>query len=214
MSDTPVPAGLADWMAGVERQLRDLATGNPLDRGSVTDAAGNAVPLSSLAFGQVADIWSGVGVVDAAAQPGQTSTDPGTGVTPWTYMDPHPVVTVLVRGGRLRVDWSAQMAFAGGSTAANPSLVYSYRVLYTGPPDKPGSVSVQVIDPDYYRGLVLRDPSFSGNYFYLQAGNWAMHTGLAPGWYRVQGAWRMTYAASQVGPHGYIDNPRIAATPF
>lgn len=208
------PSGLEGRIAALEGQVRSLMATNWTDRASVVDANGNAVPLSGLAFGQVADLWPGVGVVDMSPTAGTASgsvTDPNQ----WTYMNPHPVVTVLVRGGRMRVDWSAQMAFLGGTAAANPYLAYSYRVIYTGPQNAPDTASVVVVQPDYYRALLLRDPSFSGNFAYLQAGNWAMHSGLTPGWYRVQGAWFLNYAATAgAQPHGYIDNPRIAATPF
>lgn len=212
MSDLPTLATLQSWMQNVDRQLRDLAIGNPLDRGSVQDAAGNNVLISSLAFGQVADLWPGVGVMDV---PGAlNSTGPG-----WTYTA-KPTVTVLVRGGRLRVDWSALLALLGGgaptTTAAQfaAAWVYSYRLMYLGPENARGSVNQQVVGPDYYRALSIRDMSGSGTY--LQAANWAMHTDLTPGWYQVQPAWLFSYTSQPVGtpPHAYADNPRIAATPY
>jgi hypothetical protein len=202
--------------AALEAQVRSLRATNLTDLASVVDASGHPVPLSSLAFGQVADIWAGVGVMNVSGVLNQASganTDPAA----WTYTD-RPTVTVLVRGGRLRVDWSALIALNGGnpSTSFAASWAYSYRVTYTGPQDSPGSVSTIVAQPDYYRAIMVRDTSPTGTGSYVEMGNWAMHTGLAPGWYAVQAAWRLQFASAASGspPQAFADNPRIAATPL
>jgi hypothetical protein len=49
--ELPAPGTLERWMLDVERQLRDLATGNALNQGAVQKATGEYVPLSALAFG-------------------------------------------------------------------------------------------------------------------------------------------------------------------
>jgi hypothetical protein len=204
------PSSLEGRVAQLESTVRSLMASNWTDRASVVDAAGNAVQLSSLAFGQVADLWSGIGVMNVSGVLNQSTP-------PWIYPG-HPSVTVLVRGGRLRVDWSALMALNGGNPAAPfaASWAYSYRVVYTGPEGAPGTVSTQVVDPDYYRAIMVRDTSATGTGVYVEAANWALHTGLTPGWYKVEGAWRLGYSAASSGstPQGFTDNPRIAATPL
>jgi hypothetical protein len=49
--ELPAPGTLEKWMLDVERALRDLATGNALNKGSVQKATGEYVALSALAFG-------------------------------------------------------------------------------------------------------------------------------------------------------------------
>lgn len=202
--------GLEGRFAALEAQVRSLMATNWTDRASVVDAAGNAVPLSGLAFGQVADLWSGVGVMNVS---GVLNTSGG----PWIYPG-HPTVTVLVKGGRLRVDWSALMALNGGNPQQPFSSywVYSYRGTYLGPETAQGTVNTVVINPDYYRGIAIRDTSATGTGVYHEGGNWAMHTGLTPGWYKIEGAWQLGWSSASSGstPQGFCDNPRIAAQPL
>lgn len=209
------PSTLEGRIAQLEAQVRSLMATNWTDRASVVDASGAAVPLSNLAFGQVADIWSGVGVMNVLGVL-NTAAGPYTNPASWTYTN--PTVTVLVRGGRLRVDWSALVALNGGNPQSPFSAfwVYSYRVIYTGPEGAPNTVNTTAINPDYYRGILLRDTSATGTGVYSECGNWAMHTGLAPGWYRVQAAWLLGFNSVSSGspPQGFADNPRIAATPY
>lgn len=192
----------------LESQVRALRATNLTDLASVVDASGAPVPLSSLAFGQVSSILSGVGVATSA---GIAGTAVGTGSTAWTIAD--PTVEVLVRGGRLRVDWAALIAILGGSAAAAASWSYSYAVDFIGAEGARGTVSTRVINPSYYRAIMARDQAVVGQY--VEAGNWFMHTGLAPGWYRVRAAWLLAYSSTAgTQPQGFGDNPRIAATPF
>jgi hypothetical protein len=184
--------------AELEAQVRSLTAGNWTDRASVTNAAGAAVPLSGLAFGQVAATKAGVGAVSID---GVTNS---SGVTPWIY--PGPEVEVLVTGGRLRVDWASLLALSG---IAGNRMVMSYRVMYLGPQDQRGSVANVVVAPDYYRALIV---SNGGNV--AASGTFAFHEGLAPGWYRVTGAFQMYYGAQSGTPQGSADNPRLGATPY
>jgi hypothetical protein len=206
---------LEERIRQLEAAVRSLRATNLTDRASVVDAAGNAVPLSGLAFGQVSALWAGIGVMNVSGVLGQART--ALTQAHWTVTD-NPAVTVLIRGGRLRVDWSAMLALNGGNPSANFNAywLYSYRVTYTGPEGAPGTVSTVIVNPDYYRSLLVRDMTATGTGAYLQAGNWAMHTDLTPGWYRVQAAWILGYANAASGspPQGFADNPRIAATPL
>lgn len=210
-----VDNSLEQRIVDLESAVRSLRATNLTDLASVVDASGNPVPLSSLAFGQVAAILSGVGVAQVIGAyntaPGAASAAPASA---WVYPG-NPNVEVLVKGGRLRVDWSALIALLGGNATATASWSYSYAVDYIGPVNARGTVVQRVVDPSYYRAIIARDTALTG--MYLECGNWFMHTGLAPGWYRISAAWLLAYGAYASGagdPHGYGDNPRIAATPF
>lgn len=195
----------------LERQVADLRqTGSRI----YDPATDQFVSVSSLAFGQVADLWDLIGAADILGVAGATvgtQTDPAN----WTFYPRGPSVRVLVRGGRLRVDWAALLYLAGADAYSSAYWVMSYDVTFLGPPDAPDTVSQRVINPDYYRGIVVRDFGKVGAI--NEAGNWFMHTGLTPGWYRVQAAFRLSYdviATTAQPPHGWGDNPRVAATPL
>lgn len=192
-------------------QVRALRASNPLDLASVTDAAGNTVPLSGLAFGEVATIWAGVGVV-SITNPGASPVDAKTAPpSAWTQPSPGLQLDVLVQGGRLRVDWAALLALAGAA-GAGATIVMSYSLDYLGPATARGSVNTRVADPDYYRGIQIRDNPAAANTG--QQGTWFMHTGLTPGWYRVWAAWILGTGSVANPSTGSCDNPRIGATPF
>lgn len=198
-------------LATLEAGFRSLMAGNWTDLASVVDAAGNAVPLASLAFGQVAAIWAGTGVVSITnpASPGVDAKTAPSSV--WVQPDPGLQLTVLVKGGRLRVDWAGLLALAG-ATGAGATIVMSYTLDYLGPAGAQGSVNQRVVDVDYYRGIQIRDNPAVANTG--QQGSWYMHTGLTPGWYRVWAAWILGSGAASGQSQGSCDNPRIAATPF
>jgi len=73
VSDFPNPAAMSAWMADVERQLRNLATGNRLNKASVKVAPGVEVPMQEIALApEVArdaqDAADAAGLTTAAAQ--------------------------------------------------------------------------------------------------------------------------------------------------
>lgn len=200
MSDSPEVANLTRWLGDIQRQVRDLATGNPLNKAEVVDASGKAVLLSQIAFGQVIATKAGVGAVSIN---GVTNA---SGSTPWVYPSGLSV-TVLVTGGKLRVDWASLLALTGLSSN---QMIYSYAVSYTGPPEARGSTLSAVINPDYYRAVVLQG---GGNV--MAFGSFALHEGLAPGWYLIEGAFQYRYGVQSTGlPQASADNPRIGATPL
>jgi hypothetical protein len=194
-------------IARLEQQVRSLTAGNLTNNASVVDAQGNAVPLSGLAFGQVQAIQTGNGV---ASFTGTANTGAGRSVAPW--MNGALLVNVLVKGGRLRVDWAANMSALG----VQVQTIYSYTVTFLGNGaaldpalDVPANV---VVPADFYRALVVYDPNNIGAI--VGHGTWAFHTGLAPGWYRVRAAYQFGYASTPQAPTANVDYPRIAATPF
>lgn len=220
------PSSLEGRLAALESAVRSLMATNWTDRASVVDAAGNAVPLSSLAFGQVAAVWAGVGVVAMDGVAGQTSsavTTPSPGATsttvqPGVWYQPNPgcQVDVLVQGGRLRVDWASLLALGTTTSGEAPYACMSYSLDYLGDVRTHGATPrSRTVVPDYYRSIAIRDNGAVGNS--EQMGSWFMHTGLTPGWYRVQAAFFLGYLGASSGngsPHMNADNPRIAATPF
>lgn len=199
MSGEPDLASLTSWLQRLERDVRNLATGNPLNKGSVQDAAGNWVPMSSLAFGQVIATKPGVGAVSIE---GPVNT---AGSSPWTY--PGLNVSVLVQGGRMRVDWASLLAVGGGGVGTR--MVMSYSVQYTGPPEEPGTVTQIIASPDYYRSILLMGGASVAAY-----GSFYLHENLQPGWYTVQAAFRLFYDSQTNVPAGSADTPRIGATPL
>ena len=98
----PEVASLARELAIMQRQLRDLAIGNPLNSAEVVDASGNSVLLSSLAFGSVPATDNTL-----AEMTGTANTVGGVG---WFAFG--PAVWVQVTGGKLRfeTDGSTDMA--------------------------------------------------------------------------------------------------------
>ncbi len=196
----PPDTSMAARLAEIERQMADLRqTGSRI----YDPATGAFVPLSSLAFGQVMALEAGVGAESRTGPAGSA------GSTPFTAGTPGPQVDVLVRGGRLRVDWASLLAAAGNTT----TMVYSYSVTYIGPPDAPNTASTQVVAPDYYRAVTVRDNQNIGAV--ASFGSFAFHTGLTPGWYRVRGMYQLVYGSTPgAGPAGSADNPRLGATPY
>jgi hypothetical protein len=199
---SPEVASLVRELAEMQRQLRDLAIGNPLNSAEVVDAAGNSVLMSNLAFGQVGATDARVGAV---ALTGPLNTDVPSGSISWTIAA--PAVTVLVTGGRLRVDWAALLAVQ----ATTGRMVMSNRLTYTGPKDAPDTVSTVAVAPNYYRSIMLNAPTGAvvGSF-----GTFSLHTGLTPGWYRIDGAYGLLHGSMATTPAGSVDHPRISATPY
>lgn len=200
----PPDTSTAARIAEIERQLADLRqTGSRVYNSST----GLFVPLSSLAFGQVTALRAGVGVVSltgvaATSKPGSTLV-----LADWTIGAPE--VDVLVTGGRLRVDWASLLAVTGSSAR----MVMSTTLIYTGPPDAPGTMSTSVVPPEYYRSL-FPFAAGSNNAAMINAGTFSFHTGLTPGWYKVRSAFALAYESTTAAPLGSADNPRIGATPY
>lgn len=200
MSGEPDLASLTSWLQRLDKDVRNLVTGNPLNKGSVQNAEGQWVALSSLAFGQVINTKAGVGAVS------MTGTIGSAGASPF-WITPGPNVEVLVQGGKLRVDWASLLAVSGWDT----TMVMSYGVYYMGPPEAKGPVQYAVVDPDYYRALI-----FKADGGVTASGSFALHSGLQPGWYRVAAAYYMAWSDRNTteAPAASADNPRIGATPF
>lgn len=203
MSDLPDPAALSAWMKRVDDELRDLATGNPLNKGAVQDASGRWVPLSSLAFGMV-----------TATDLSTTNLTGGAGPGSVGWIANGPQANVLVSGGRLRVDVAGALEVYGNKAGA----YLGYRVLGPGNADDPAQAgvtqTVQVVAPDLSLAVMAFDPDGNGMSKQLAAGTFGLHTGLARGWYTVQCCYFLAYSGSTGSPYGNFRNRRLAATPF
>jgi hypothetical protein len=181
-------------IANLESQVRSLTASNWTDRASVVNAEGRYVPLSSLAFGQV-----------AARDTGQVSLTANTAT--WFYGNPS--LDVYVQGGRLRLDVAGWLIVGG----LNLRLSMSYRVI--GPTETAGEASSTVpVDAHESRALMLTSKGNAASYE-MAAGFPDLIEGLAPGWYRVQGAYQLVGEANApADTFGYVINRRIFATPL
>lgn len=204
---TPADNSLEGRIADLEAQVRALRSTNLTDLASVRDASGNTVPLSGLAFGQVQATQTGTGVASFVGVANTAAPRSGA-----QWVSGALFVDVLVKGGRLRVDWAANMSALG----VQVQTIYSYSLTALGngaaadpARDVPANV---VVSPDFYRALVVYDPNTIGAV--VGHGTWAFHTGLAPGWYRVRAAYQFGYGSTAQAPTANVDYPRIAATPF
>lgn len=192
---TPTIASLAAEIERLQRTVRDLATGNPLNRGSVQDASGAWVPMSSLAFGQV-----------VARDAGQFTTT----VNQQAWLPGTPQLDVFVQGGRLRVDVAGWLIVGG----LNLRLSMSYQVIGPSPngvADGAGPIRQQ---PSETRALAIESKGNAISY-QVAAGFPDLVEGLEPGWYRIRGAYQLV--GEQNFPDdtfGYVINRRIFATPF
>jgi hypothetical protein len=199
--------GLEGRLAAVEAALRSLMATNWTDRASVVDASGGTVPLSALAFGQVIAENPTVGAVSLTSTPNVASSTSNV-QEGWTY--PAPTVDVYVSGSRMRVDWAAVLA-TNANVAAQPELCMSYRVLYRGLTND-GSVNTLVVMPSRYRCIKLQN--YGGDPKVEAYGAFGFHSGLTPGWYRVQPAFYLAYAATGSAVTVSADYPRIGVTPL
>lgn len=193
MSDNPEIASLTRWLADLQRQVRDLAIGNPLNKGAIQDASGRFVPLSQLAFGQVA--------ARDSSQISLTTNSP-------TWVVTGPQLDVYVQSGRLRLDVAGWLIVGG----LNLRLSMSYAV--NGPSDRANGAGPQVVGPSELRALALESKGNAISY-QMAAGFPDLVEGLAPGWYRVRGAYQLVGEVNYPeDTFGYVINRRIFATPF
>jgi hypothetical protein len=195
------PAGsLEQRLTDVEAGLRSLMTGNWTERASVVNAEGLAVPLSQLAFGMAASTDLGLTEINVGI-PG------GPGSAGWFYGTPR--LDVLVNGGRLLVLTAAALVASGNKA----SMFQSYRLI--GPTVTAGAVTTVMpvaVGPAYDRAVEVQH-SHSGMDQRGAAGTFGLHTGLAPGWYRIESAYAMSYSGG-MPTYGSATNRRIAALPY
>lgn len=214
MSSDPEVASLTAMVARMQRELRELATGNPLNRGSVQHANGGYVSLSSIAFGQVTYESPNDGQSATLTQ-AQDVSGFGTG-----FRDIGPPVTldVLVTGGALRVDISTSIFLrmnSGTDPLSEINGTMSYALL--GPVESqellnPGSPVA--VPPDSFSAVSVSCAAPAPR-IQLTAGNFATHAGLRPGWYRIAARYSLTYAASaKASAFADFYGQRLAATPL
>lgn len=195
MSELPELATLQSWMRAVDRQLRDLAIGNPLNRGSVQNADGRWVPLQSVAFGQV-----------VARDP--TVFGLATNTPAWILGT--PMLDVYVQGGRLRVDVAANLVASG----INLRMGMGYRVVGPSPNGVADGTGPMVQAPDEGRALLLLSTGQAA-YVQMAAGFPDLVEGLAPGWYRVQAAYQLSGEDNTPDDTaGNASNRRLFAAPL
>lgn len=205
-----VDNSLEGRLADVESAVRSMRATNLTDLASVTNAEGQAVALSALAFGMV--------TVVSPADDYQEITGPRGVVGDSGFIIAAPSLDVFVTGARLRVDIAATV-FARGDHC---SYRMSYALTYLGPAGAKGTVSVRVKDPDPVNAVSVQDQSTTptngsvnaaGAVF--SAGTFGLHTVPQPGWYRVDAAYNLSYNATYgLPPFGNSENRRIAATPY
>jgi hypothetical protein len=196
-------------IADLEAQVRSMRATNLTDLASVVDASGNSVPLSGLAFGQVSAENPAVGAVSLTSTANVATSGQDTDPMAWTYLA-SPILDVLVKGGRMRVDWAAVLA-ANANQTASPEISMSYQVLFRGPSND-GTVNTRVVNPSRYRCIKI--VNYGASPRVESYGTFAFHTGLAPGWYRVQTGFYLAYQSSTTTVTCSADYPRLAATPF
>lgn len=200
MSDNPEVASLTRLVLELQRQVRNLGTGNPLNRGSVLNAEGRYVPISQIAFGQV-----------PASTPGNLviwGSTGGPGGTAWTASD-GPGAWVYVAGGQLRVDLAARINSYGN----NCSMFGSWAVF--GPSAAPGgALGPEVVGPDYARAVEIQYPGVGmGNVAGLST--FDFHQDLPIGWYFVSARYALSYSGNpDVAPYGEASYRRLLLTPF
>ena len=185
-------ASLEARIAALEATVRSQRASNLTDRAAVVNASGRYVPLSALAFGQV-----------AAVDLGQYTLRENTA----TWKLGAPALDVYVTGGKLRVDVAARIVTGG----FNLRMGMSYRV--TGPTTDPSDAGAQVRAPDESRAILLKNQQ--GAFAEMAAGFPDLVENLNPGWYRVQGAYQLL--GEQNTPddtYGAAFNRRLFATPL
>lgn len=197
MAQAPA-ASLEHRIEQLEAGLRSLLAGNLTDRASVVNAAGRAVPLSSLAFGLVSATDLGYTELNGG------NPAPAPGGVGWIYGN--PTLDVLVNGGALLVFTAGQLHAQGNKCG----MYQSYRLL--GPTATAGAAAAEAVSPAYDRAVEVFDPGYAQGTD-VGAGTFGSHTGLAAGWYRVQSAYAISFSGGMF-TYGSAINRRIAALPY
>jgi hypothetical protein len=199
------PTGLEGRIYALEQQVRSLMATNWTDRASVVNAAGAAVPLSAIAFGQVT--YHGDDV-----SPLLTSNNNAGGGTGWVDGG-GPYLNVLVNGGQLRVDFSTQIDLDG----YQPYGAMSYTLRGPGATAAAAATGPVVVLGDTWRAVSIGDAHSSTEWQNLTGGGAAfgIHTGLTPGWYRVAGVYTLSWGPATAGPsHANFYGVTMAAQPL
>jgi hypothetical protein len=198
IAETSLEARIRD----LEAFARSISGGNVTDLASVVNAAGEYVPLSSIAFGEVAAADNGVVQLTGVS-------NSGAGGVPWAAGT--PAVYVYVTGGRLRVDWAAELTASGNNT----SFYYSPGVSgpYPSLAEAQAGGGPLAVPPTYDRAIEIQHNA-TGMQIVAAMGSFSTHTGLAPGWYTVDARYALTYSgyAGYIG--GSATNRRLAAAPY
>jgi hypothetical protein len=198
----PEVASLARELAEMQRQLRDLAIGNPLNSAEVVNAEGRSVPISALAFGSVP-------AVDNTDVQMSVVANGGVGSQGWYNWGPW--ATVYVTGGKLLVQYAAALAASGNRFSTFMSCaVYGPSAV----PDPPNWTSLgMVVTPTYARAIELQHNA-TGLEIRAQFGSFDLHEGLAVGYYLVAAQYAEVHS-NHTGPqYGNVSSRRILATPF
>jgi hypothetical protein len=196
----PVQPSIEQEIADLKAAVRALRATNQTDRISVINAAGDAVPLSQLAFGMVAAEYP-----DFVNMTGTANT---TVENTSTWRADNPNLDVLVSGSRLRVDISGTL-FASGNHC---SMWMAYALFYRGSAAQRNSVKTQVAGPDDVAPISVQDQTAVGAI--ISCGGFNLHTGLTPGWYTVEARYAIGYSNSTTAPFANVEGPRMAATPY
>lgn len=198
MSDNPEIASLTRMLMEIQREQRDTATGNPLNRGSVRNAAGQWVSISSLAFGSV-------GATDLSLVSFNVPANGGVGGQGWSGWGPQ--VEVYVTGGKLRVDVAAALTASG-----NKFSMYMGYAIY-GPSAAQGGAKALAVAAAYDRSIEVQHNS-TGMDHRAAMGTFGLHTGLAAGWYLVQAQYACSYSNFTTAQYGDAANRRLLVTPY
>jgi hypothetical protein len=212
----PGGGGLEDRIRELEAAVRSLMATNWTDRASVVDAAGNAVPLSALAFGQVA--------ANTNAQVTVQGVIGGYGQV--TSTDHTPQVVVYVSGGRLRVDVAGQLYSALDASASTAGYNAAVMTPWCRGPYPNAAAATAGLLPT---GVTTRssnnpvllevDKNGTGTQTgALGAGNFSLFTNLPPGFYLVGVDYMLDYdSTGQVGgnvPSVGIRRRSVSAQPY
>ena len=201
LSDNSFEARILD----LESAVRSLQSTNLTDRASVVNAAGASVPLSSLAFGQVAI----VDPRDTVSVQGTLNTASGSG---WVDRG-GPYLDVNVRGQALLVDFTTQLTVEG----IQPGGGMSYVLRGPAATQAGAATAPIVVNGDTWRSVWLGDSHSTSEYVNLTAGgaSFGFHSGLAPGWYRIAAVYTLGWSSSPTyTPRASFYGMTFAATPL
>lgn len=184
MSGLPDLASLSGWMIGVDRQLRALAAGNPLDRGAVRDPqTGEELSLLALAFG-----------LDAVSNPSALTLTTNDN----TWYGGGPDLEVPVETGRLIAFVSAELSCWGNNAS------FHYGAELSGPVYRPPNRAEALAA--YYRGY--------GMDVRIQGTRAIMWLGLPPGVYTISSKFNLVAGPAETGMWGGSGGRTLIAFPF